>query len=351
MPSSPYFRLLRPILLLGLAIALLRYGLPLVLPFLIGILLALAAEPAVRFLCNRLSIKRSAAAFWGVSLTLILLSALGLLLFSGLFHAMRWLASIMPELVSAAQQGLTTLQDRLLSLALSAPDGIREFLTKTVLGIFDSGGSLYAQAMSALPGLVAGIVSHVTGGFVGIGTAVLSAFLISHRLRKLKQWLRAKLPERWQQHYRPAFANLRQAAGGWLNAQARLMGLTFCILLAGFLLLWVPYAPVWAFLIALLDAVPMLGTGLVLIPWSIIHFLRQEPVQGTGLMALFLAATLTRSTLEPRLVGQQLGLDPLVTLICLYLGYQLLGLPGLLLAPLLGVTAMQVFRTSNEDQN
>ena len=350
MPFHSKNRLLRPLLLLGAGYLLLRYGLPLILPFLIGGVLALSAEPAVGFFCHRCSLKRGSAAFLGVSLSLILISTLGLLLFSGIFHAMRILAAVMPELLTSARQGLSVLQDRLLSLALSAPDGIRELLTKAVLGIFDGGGSLYTQAVSALPGLAAGILSHVTGSFLGIGTAILSAYLLSPRLPEIRQQLREKLPQHWTNHYRPMLQRLRQAAAGWLKAQARLMGLTFAILLAGFWLLRISHAPVWALLIALVDAIPMLGTGLVLIPWSVIRFLQQEPAQGIGLMGLFLVATLTRSALEPRLVGQQLGLDPLVTLLCLYLGYQLFGIPGLLLAPLLGVTAAQLWHPTPEDK-
>ena len=345
MSKQTLIRLFQCLLIPALTVLLLRYGLPLFLPFLTGTLLAIAAEPPVRFLCGKLSLKRNAAAFLGVTLTLVFLSALGLMLFSGIFHGLRWLTSIMPSLVSTARQGLTTLQDWLLSLAMNAPEGIRDLLTKTILGLFDSGSTVYAQAVSALPGLAVGFLSHMTGGFLGIGTAILSAYLISSRLPRLKQWFRRRLPAQWEQKYRPALRNMRRAAGGWLKAQARLMGLTFCILLAGFLLLQVPYAPLWAALIALVDAIPMLGTGLILVPWSVIRFLQQEPAQAIGLLGIFVTATLARSALEPRLVGQQLGLDPLVTLIALYLGYQLLGIPGLLVAPLLAVSAVHLVNT------
>ena len=350
MSQSSHIRTLQKLLLLGLSLAGLRYGLPLMLPFLIGGLLALSAEGSVNFLCRKLSLSRSVAAFLGVTMTLALLSAFCLLLFSATLHGLRWLASILPNLESAAQQGLTTLQDRLLSLAMTAPDGIRDLLIKMVLGIFDNGGALYTQAVSSLPGLAAGLLSHVTGGFLGIGTGILSAYLISSRLPTLKQWFRERLPERWHRQYRPALLRLKQAFGGWLIAQVRLTGLTFCILLAGFLLLRVRFALVWAFLIALMDAVPMLGTGLILVPWSVISFLQHEHILAFGLLGIFVAATLARSTLEPRLVGQQLGLDPLVTLISLYLGFQLLGLPGLLAAPLLAAGAAQIFRSFPGDR-
>lgn len=345
MPQSLFFRLLRLFLLPVLAVIFLRYGFPLVLPFLAGGGVALAAEPPVRFLCQTFPFKRNFASFLGVTMTLVVLSALGLLLFSAVFHGLRWLASIAPELLDTARRGLTSLQDWLLTLARGAPEGIRDLLTKTVLGIFDSGDALYSQAAAALPGLAAGFFSHLTGGFLGLGTAILSAYLISARLPQLKQWVRSRLPDRWTTRYRPALRNLRLAAGGWLKAQTRLMGLTFFVLLAGFWLLQIRFAPIWAAVIALVDAIPMLGTGMILIPWSIVSFLKQDQARAVGLLGIFAAATLARSALEPRLVGQQLGLDPLVTLISLYLGYQLLGIPGLLAAPLLAMVSVRLLNT------
>lgn len=333
-----------------LALPLLRMAFPLALPFLAGSLLALAAEKPVRFFQNKLSMGRGGASFLGVSLTLALLLGLGLLLFSAAFRGLRNLASIAPDLEAAARQGLTALQDWLLTLAMAAPEGLRSLLTKTILGIFDGGSTLYAQAAASLPGMAAGLLSHITGGFLGIGTGILSAYLISTRLPRIKAWCQRRLPERWTRQYRPALKELRSALGGWLKAQAGLLVLTGCILLTGFLLLRVRHAPVWAVLIALVDAVPMLGTGMVLIPWSIISFLQQDPTRGFGLLGIFAAATLARSSLEPRLLGKELGLDPLVTLVALYLGYQLLGLPGLIAAPLLTVAGVQLLKATPEER-
>ena len=341
MPTPSNFRFLRPALMLLAGFLLLRYGLPLMLPFLAGSLLALAAEAPVQFLCRKLSLGRNTASFFCVSFTLLMLTVLGLMLFSGLFQGLRRLAAIAPDLEDTARQGITSLQDWLLSLASAAPEGIRNLFTKIILGLFDSGSTWITQALSVLPGMAAGLLSRITGGFLGFGTAVLSAYLISARLPKLQDWFRRRLPDG---RVLPALRRLRHATWGWLKAQAGLLSLICGILLIGFLLLRIPHAPVWAVLIALADAVPMLGTGLVLIPWSIISFLQDNPVRSFGLLGIFIAATLVRSTLEPRLLGQQLGLDPLVTLVALYLGYQLLGVPGLLAAPLLAVTATQVFQ-------
>ena len=132
------------------------------------------------------------------------------------------------------------------------------------------------------------------------------------------------------------------AAAGWLLAQCKLMGVAFLILFLGFLLLRIPFALLWALGVAAVDALPVLGTGTVLIPWALICFLRGDTPRAIGLLGIYATASLTRSALEPKLVGRHLGLDPLVTLMALYAGYKLWGIGGMILAPLLAVTATQI---------
>ena len=91
----------------------------------------------------------------------------------------------------------------------------------------------------------------------------------------------------------------------------------------------------------------MLGTGTVLIPWALVSFLQERSGLGFGLLALYGAASLTRSVLEPHLVGRQLGLPPLATLMAFYAGYRLFGVAGMILSPVLAVLVWQLYR--NED--
>ena len=97
-----------------------------------------------------------------------------------------------------------------------------------------------------------------------------------------------------------------------------------------------------------MDALPVLGTGTVLVPWSLVCLLQGDTVRGIGLLGVYAAASLTRSVLEPRFIGRQLGLDPLVTLLAMYAGYRLWGLAGMILAPLLAVTVTQFFIAPKE---
>lgn len=321
------------------------YLLELLMPFLLGLGLALLAEPAVLFLQKNLRLPRLAAVGIGLSATMVLSLSLLILLCSVLIKELGVLAGILPDLEATARSGLQTLEDWLLVLVSRAPDGIRPLLTRTVLGLSGSGSSVMNQALGQLPRLATSALGHLSSGLVGIGTGFLSAFLICARLPQCKDWLRQKLPDRWRSRYLPALQNIRTAALCWLKAQVKLSGMTFLIVTAGLMLLRVSYAPIWAFGIALVDAIPLLGTGIILLPWSLICLVQGKNLLCVGLLATYAAAAISRTILEPRLLGKQLGLDPLVTLMALYVGYQLWGILGMIASPLLAVTALSLIRS------
>jgi sporulation integral membrane protein YtvI len=186
------------------------------------------------------------------------------------------------------------------------------------------------------------ILSRVPDSALGLSTGVLAAFMISIRLPKLKKTLENWLPQPIREKYLPAILELRHSVGGWLLAQLKLSGVTALILLAGFWALQIPLFPVWALLVAFVDALPVLGTGAVLLPWSLICFLQGQNMRGLGLLGVYALVWLIRSVLEPRLVGNELGLDPLVTLLSMYAGYKLFGLIGMILSPVVAVCAIRL---------
>lgn len=341
--SRPYVhKLLRFFAVSAAAWLGIRYVLPIAVPFLLGAALALAAEPAVRFGTGRLKLPRVLCAGVCVTATLVLLLSLVVILGSLLLRQLMRFAEAAPDLEQTVLQGLTSLEDLLLTLAYRAPEGVRTLLTKSVLGLFGSGNQMVEQLAQRIPALATSFLSHVPGSALTLFTAVLSAFMLSARLPKLRAWWNARpLPERLTK-LKPAFQKVRHALGGWLKAQAKLSGLSFLILLVGFLVLGVSYGPAWALVIALIDAVPLLGTGTVLLPWALVCFLRGESLRGFALVGIYAATALTRSALEPKLVGRQLGLDPLLTLAALYTGYQLWGIGGMLLAPVLSVAVREL---------
>ncbi len=321
----------------------LRYLLPISIPFLLAVVLALAAEPLVFFFHTRLKLPRSAATGIGVTVTLVILVLLLMTLGALLLRQLQALAGVLPGLEVAIQQGITSLRDWLLELAEKTPRGIRGMVTESVSSLFEDGSAVMGQVLPRLLNLATGILSRVPDSALSIGTCLLASFMLSAKLPQLRQWAAERMPAIWRDNYLPMLQRLKKALWGWLSAQIKLMAMTFGLLLVGFWLLKIRYAPVWAFLIALMDALPLLGTAVALVPWSIVCFLQGETLRAIGLLGLCAAAVLLRSIMEPKLVGKQLGLDPLLTLIAMYTGYRLWGFAGLILAPLLAVVVTQLF--------
>ena len=323
-----------------------RFLLPLLLPFLLGGVLAFSAEPVVGLLSKKLP--RSVSTGIGVTAALALMSCIFFLVMALLVKEMGVLAGALPNLEETATQGLSSLEGFLLDLANRAPDGVRPLLSQTVTGLFSDGTAVMDRLNQWIPGVASKVLGHIPGSAVTLGTGVLSAFMVSARLPRIRQWFRDFSGRLRLQKWLPVVSRVRKALGGFLKAQLKLSALSFLILLCGFALLRVSYAPVWALFTAVVDAIPVLGTGTVLIPWSLVCFLQGQQVRAIGLLGTYVVAFLARTILEPRLVGGQLGLDPLMTLVALYIGYRVWGFGGMLLSPLLCVTAKELIAAKTE---
>ena len=327
----------KPLLLIGGFAAMwlgARFVLPVLLPFLLGAGLALAAEPLVRLGTKRLRFPRWLGTGVGVSATLLGIMGIVSLIGAIAVREIGSLAGNLPDLENTARQGMLMAQDFFVGVSEQAPDGVRPMLQKTVLNFFNDGSVLLDQVTDRVPSMLSAVIGKVGNGALVVGTGVVSAFLISARLPELRQKIRRWLPESFQTTYLPALKRVRKALSGWLKAQLTLSAVTYAIVSVGFVLLKIPYGWAWAFLVALVDAVPVLGTGTVLVPWALVCLFQGQSLQAIGLLLTYGAALTTRTVLEPRLVGRHLGLDPLVTLLALYIGYRFWGILGMLVAPI-----------------
>lgn len=319
-----------------------RYLVPVVFPFALGAGMALAAEPGVRFLGTKLRLPRGIASAITVSGIFIMICVLILLLTTFLFRELGLLAGILPEMEKTVMEGLDLLRGWAIDLSQRASPGIRSLIQRNVSNMFSGSAAMLDRITRWALGLAGMLLSNLPEAALALGTAVLSAFLISAELPKIRQWSRSRVKTDLFQPAVTFLKKLRTTVGLWMVAQAKLTAITGLLLLVGFGLLRVPYAPIWAAAICLLDALPILGTGSVLVPWSLISLLRGDLPRALGLLGLFVTAAVLRSTLEPKLLGKQLGLDPLVTLMALYAGFRFWGLPGMIFAPLVAITAIRM---------
>ena len=316
-----------------------RYLLPVLTPFFLGAGLALAAEPLVSLLSRR--IPRGAAAGVGVTLTFVILSLMVMGFCAFVIRELGLLSAVLPELLEAARGGMGSLEMFLTDLVTQAPDSVRPLLIERIEHLFSGGSALLDRGTAWLLRLASGVLTALPDSALGFGTGLIASYMISAKLPQWRAWIEGD-------KFRPylnSLHSMKTAIFGWLKAQVRLSGVTWGVLTVGFLLLKIRCAPLWALGISLVDAFPILGTGAVLVPWSLVSFLQGDPGRAFALLGLYAAVTVIRTTLEPKLIGSQLGLDPLVTLVALYGGYRLWGLMGMILTPLLAVAGVQLMES------
>ena len=317
------------------------YLLPLWLPFFLGFCLAWAAEPMIQLLSSKVRLPRSFSTAISVSSVWILISAVLSLLLAVLVRQGQNLASILPAIQTALTDGIRSLQAWLTSLTARLPGQAQAIAATLVGNLFSEDLPLLQKAIEWLPQVVGNLVGSLSKGLFTAVTAILSGYMFSARLPMLRSWLRQRLPPAWQQRYQPLLQALRKALFGWIRAEVKLALVAFAILVPGFWILQFRHPVTLAGWITLVDAFPVLGVGTILIPWSALSLLQGDTARGIGLLAIFAVIWLLRSVLEPKLVGKGMGLDPLLTLAAIYIGFRLWGVAGMLLAPILALTAVK----------
>lgn len=326
-----------------------RFFLPLFSPFVLGTLLALSAEPMVRFLHKKLHVPRPISAGIGISMTFALLAMVLLCLCALLLRELGSLGRVLPNLGQTAKNSFSLIQRWLLQLSSHTPESLQPLLEQNVNRFFSDGAALLDKGIGYLVGLAGSLLSHVPDSALSLGTAVISAFLISARLPRIRRALLRRIPRDTLRSLVDTFRRIRQVLGSWFTAQCKLVGVSFVILFLGLVILRMPYALLWAAGICLVDAFPVLGTGTILLPWSLVCLLQGDSARAIGLASIYVTVTLTRSMLEPKVLSRHLGLDPLITLIALYVGFRLWGIGGMILAPLLTVIAIQITTERSRD--
>ncbi len=321
----------------------LRYVLPVALPFLLGLLLALAAEPVTSLCAKRGGLPRAISSGIGVGSVLLSLTVLLSLLGAVVVREIGVLMGALPDLQQTARDGIRLAQTQLLRAAGQAPAGLQPLLSGLVERFFSDGTAVMDMVTDRLPGALGAVLGAVPDSALMIGTGILAAFMFSSRLPELRNILARHIPEKWKSTYFPAIKRVRSALWGWLKAQLLLCLVTYGIVTVGFLFMRIPFAPAWAVLVAIVDAVPLLGTGTVLVPCAIVSILQGEGSRALSYLIIYGLSAGARAVLEPRLVGRNLGLDPLVTLFAIYAGYRFWGFLGLILAPMTAAALLQIF--------
>lgn len=303
------------------------------MPFIVGFILAAAVQRPARYLHEKKHANMKACSVVGV----LLLTALLLVLMGcGLFKLFRW--------TSDGAKRLPAIIDSLTGLLRSISVNISPFmerLQKSTGMKFDtslSGISQQLLRLSQLPDWVAGVlhdfVSSLPVLIFDLIIAIVSGCFIAADYQRVKETLFRCLPERYRETARELKNFFVNTVTKLVRAYLKLMVITFFQLLVGLMLLGIPNALVISAVIALVDFMPVLGTGTVMIPWAVIELLAGKIYLGVGIAIVYAIIAVVRNIIEPRIVGNHIGLHPLVTLLAMVIGLKTLGFAGMVFFPI-----------------
>lgn len=319
------------------------------MPFVIGWVIASIASPMVNWLEKRLKLIKK----WGSALIIIgVLGMVGLLIYLLVSTISREIISLiqnMPDMYQDLESGMETIGESLNGVFRLLPVGVQEGWhtmmdnLEQVMG--DIIGKLSEPTVSAAGRFAKGIPSALIATIV---TFISAYFFIAER-EEVLLWAKRIAPNALVSRMTMVVDNLKYAVGGYFKAQLKIMVVVYILLLAGFLILRIHFAFLLAFLIAFLDFLPFFGTGTALLPWSIYKFMMGDYKLVLGLLILYGTTQLVRQLIQPKLVGDSMGLKPLVTLVLLYAGYKAGGVFAMIFAVPVGLIVINLHKAGAFD--
>lgn len=319
------------------------------MPFVVGWIIALIANPLVRFMEKRLKIVRKHSSM------VIIIGTIALIVLGG-YGLIAWLAreiygfiGILPDLYESLLGDLEITGTNLAGLSEKIPPELVEKLATIINSLTESLGNVISTIGVPTVTAAGNIAKNIPNILVNVIFTILSAYFFIAERDKIIQWGREHTPEELRSKWHFIAGRFRSAVGGYFKAQFKIMGVVAVILLVGFFVLHIKYAILWAILVALLDFLPFFGTGTVLIPWAVLKVLSGNYKFAVGLIIIYLVSQLVRQVIQPKIVGDTIGLNPLSTMVFMYIGYKVGGIIAMVIAVPIGLIVINLYEAGAFD--
>ncbi|MGI2295403.1 sporulation integral membrane protein YtvI [Paenibacillus sp. GXUN7292] len=305
-------------------------------PFLLALVIAIFLEPLNKLFMQKFKMNRLFAATLSSSLfTLILLGAIALLGVKIVAELIAFFQKVPLYFDNASSYVDQLMQNANLLYENLPPDAaaaLEEWVSSLTSTITQMAGSLSKSVVS--------IASTLPGMFIFFIVFLVAVYMFSFSLNTMKQSFLSFFEEKSRPQVDQVLTNLKKSIFGFIRSQFILSALTYIISFVGLLILGVKFPMAIALLIIVVDILPILGTGSVLVPWAAFLLLTGDNYTGIGLLVLFLVITVFRRIVEPKILGDSIGIGALSALISLYVGFKLVGVVGVFLGPLVVIIYM-----------
>ncbi len=328
-----------PLLLVFAAFMLLKYSLLYLLPFIVALVLSAIINPLVDGIERGLRLPR------GLVVAVVLVFVLGvisLLVVASLSKLTLEIASLARRLPAQTDELVNLIDDALVkanvflentSMPLS-PDDLKRF-------IGDQLGSFYKGLQAGVNGLL-GVFAQLPTFLLTLAVTCIATFFISRDRRQIRAFVRSLVPADMSSQYDAIERRVVHGSLGFIKAQFTMVMITAVISVSGLIVLGSPYALLLGLIAGILDIFPMLGPTVVFLPWILYSIATGETGFAAGLSVLFAVQTVIRQMMEPRIVGDRIGVHPLATLVSIYIGIKFFGAWGFAFGPLMAVMVKAV---------
>ena len=348
--ESPMKKYCKALVNLAVAIVILIlvvYLLPKVLiffsPFVIGWIIALIASPLVRFFEEKLKFKRRAGSAFVIIVVIGLVITVLYLVGSNLVDQIVGLMNDLPSMWKSLEADFDDIGKRLNVFYTRLPLNAQESITTIIEEAGAYIGDLLGQISSPTIAVVGNIAKRVPSVLIGIIMCLLSSYFFVAERNQINDWFHKHAPSFLVERYAMIKRSLLKSVGGYFKAQLKIEVWMYLLLVIGLSILKVDYVLLIAFGIAILDLLPFFGTGTVMVPWAIIKILSGDYTVAIGLLIIWGVGQLARQIIQPKIVGDSIGVPPIPTLFLLFLGYKLSGVIGMILAVPLGLLLYSLY--------
>lgn len=305
-----------------------------VAPFIIAFVISSLLEPLIGFIVKKTKLSRKVAAPVTLLFFIVTFGFLLVLAIIKLIGEIKTISSTLPGFFARLYETSTTLMDKAVS--------IYEWLPEEVANNLES---IIVNMTSSLMNVVNSLVNTVVKGafstavslpeiLIFILVTIVAIYFLSSDRDRISNYFRSQFPDAWVDKAISIKNDMFAAMFGYLRALLILMSITFTELFIGFSIIGVKYALLLAFIVSIVDALPVLGTGTVLIPWAIYSFFAGNVKMGFSVLILYIIVLIVRQMIEPKIVSKQIGIYPLLTLMAMYAGLKFFGVAGLILGPI-----------------
>ncbi len=312
-------------------------------PFVVGWVIAMIASPLVRFFEEKVKIKRKAGSAFVIIIVIGLIVLLGYFLLAKLGKEVVGLISALPDMWKNMESDFREIGNNLSVIYEKLPFDIQMGLNDLSLEIGNYAGDFFGQISTPTIIAVGNFAKQLPTIIIGIIMALLFSYFFVAERKEVNRWFADHTPKSIQIRYQMIKKSLVKAVGGYFKAQLKIEFWMYLLLVIGLSILHVDYVLLIAFGIAIMDFLPFFGTGTIMVPWAIIKILSADYKMAIGLLIIWGVGQLARQIIQPKIVGDNVGVPPIPTLILLYLGYKINGVIGMIVAVPVGLIIYTMF--------